>query len=140
MASKFWPVQWQIERNKKLVLAENPVFKTTVKEIGKDAQEFASINMLIFFGELAPSALRDSCFIIDDHKVNSEIKEGMTLEIGKSDYQITAVGTEVDANLRNLGHIAVKFTGEKTAELPGSLYVEQKSFPQIEVGTKVKIF
>lgn len=121
-------------------LTEKPVFKTTVKEIGKDAQEFQSVNMLIFFGEQAPSALRDSCFIIANHDLDTEIKEGMTLEIGKTDYQITAVGSEVEANLRNLGHIAVKFTGEKKAELPGSLYVEEKTFPQIEVGTEVKIF
>lgn len=121
-------------------LTEKPVFKTTIKEIGKDAQEFQSVNMLIFFGEQAPSALRDSCFIIANHDLDTEIKEGMTLEIGKTDYQITAVGSEVEANLRNLGHIAVKFTGEKKAELPGSLYVEEKTFPQIEVGTEVKIF
>lgn len=64
----------------------------------------------------------------------------MTLKIGKIDYQITAVGDEVNTNLQNLGHIAVKFTGEKKAELPGSLYVEKKTFPKIEVGTEVEMF
>lgn len=122
-----------------MALTGKPVFKTTVKEIGKEAQEFRSVNMLIFFGEQAPSSLRDSCFIIADHNLDNEIVEGMTLKIGKSNYVITAVGNEVNANLKNLGHIAVKFTGEKSAELPGSLYVEEKVFPQIKVGTKVEI-
>lgn len=117
-----------------------PIFKTVVKEIGKDAQEFQSVNMLIFFGDEAPSALRDSCFIIDVNDVTSEIKEGMTIKIGDTEYKITAVGNEVNTNLKNLGHIAVKFTGETTAELPGSLYVEEKEFPNIEVGTEVEIY
>lgn len=117
-----------------------PIFKTVVKEIGKDAQEFQSVNMLIFFGDEAPSALRDSCFIIDVNDVTSEIKEGMTIKIGDTEYKITAVGNEVNRNLKNLGHIAVKFTGETTAELPGSLYVEKKEFPNIKVGTEVEIY
>lgn len=123
-----------------MVVLGKPVFKTIVKEIGKEAQEFQSINMLIFFGERAPSALRDSCFIIADHNLDGKIKKGMRLKIGKTDYQITAVGDEVNTNLQNLGHIAVKFTGEKKAELPGSLYVEKKTFPKIEVGTEVEMF
>lgn len=123
-----------------MVVIEKTVFKTVVKEIGKEAQDFQSINMLIFFGEQAPSALHDSCFIIADHNLNGKIKRGMTLKVGEIDYQITAVGSEVNTNLQNLGHIAVKFTGEEKAELPGSLYVERKKFPKIEVGTEVKVF
>ncbi|RMC46092.1 PTS sorbitol transporter subunit IIA [Lactobacillus sp. ESL0230] len=123
-----------------MVVTGKPVFKTIVKEIGKEAQQFKSINMLIFFGEQAPNELRDSCFIIADHNLASKIKEGMTLKIGAIDYQITAVGDEVNANLQNLGHIAVKFTGEKKAELPGSLYVEKKAFPKIEIGTEIEMF
>lgn len=95
--------------------------------------------MLIFFGDEAPTDLRDSCFIIDVNDVNGKIEKGMVLRIGDTDYKITAVGNEVNTNLKNLGHIAVKFTGEEEAELPGSLYVEKKQFPDIKVGTKVTI-
>ena len=108
------------------------IFETKVREIGKEAQDFKSINMLIFFGPEAPSILKDSCFIIDLNDVNGEIKKGMTLRIGDHDYLIT--------NLKNLGHIAVRFTGDEAAELPGSLYVEKKEFPNIKIGTRVTIY
>lgn len=64
----------------------------------------------------------------------------MTLRIGDHDYLITAVGNEVNTNLKNLGHIAVRFTGDEAAELPGSLYVEKKEFPNIKIGTRVTIY
>ena len=121
-------------------IMSRPIFKTVVKEIGKDAKDFEAVNMLIFFGDEAPSALRDSCFIIDINDLERDIQAGMILKIGNSNYKITAVGNEVNTNLKNLGHIAVKFTGEEKAELPGSLYVQVKEFPCIEVGTKVEIF
>ncbi len=121
-------------------MGKEPIFKTVVREIGKEAQDFKAVDMLIFFGDEAPSALRDSCFIIDVNKVDTQIIKGMTLKIGDTDYQITAVGSEVNTNLSNLGHIAVKFTGDEEADLPGSLYVEKKAFPTIEVGTEVEIF
>lgn len=117
-----------------------PIYKTVVNKIGKDAQQFKSINMLIFFGEEAPQMLADSCFIISVNELKQEIKDGMTLKIGDEKYKITAVGNEVNTNLKNLGHIAVKFTGETDAKLPGSLYVEEKEFPKISVGTEVEIY
>ncbi|HCX40485.1 PTS glucitol/sorbitol transporter subunit IIA [Lactobacillus acetotolerans] len=122
-----------------MAIQKKTIFETEVKEIGKDAQDFKAVNMLIFFGDEAPTDLRDSCFIIDVNDVNGKIEKGMVLRIGDTDYKITAVGNEVNTNLKNLGHIAVKFTGEEEAELPGSLYVEKKQFPDIKVGTKVTI-
>lgn len=123
-----------------MVLKQKSIFKSKVNDIGKEAQDFRAVNMLIFFGPEAPDILRSSCFIIDLNSLNGEIKTGMILRIGDQEYKITAVGNEVNTNLKNLGHIAVKFTGEQNAELPGSLYVEQKEFPNIEVGTGVSIY
>lgn len=115
------------------------IYKTKVIEIGSDAQEFASIDMLIFFGQEAPDALRSSCFIINVNEMTSPIETGMILQIGNQKYRITSVGNEVNTNLAQLGHVAVKFDGSTEAELPGSLYVEKKAFPNIEVGTPVSI-
>ncbi|MDF7638628.1 PTS glucitol/sorbitol transporter subunit IIA [Lactobacillus sp. ESL0791] len=117
-----------------------PIFQTEVTEIGQDAQSFKDINMLILFGNEAPDLLKESCFIINSKDLKDKITPGMTIQIGNDTYTITAVGKEVDTNLRNLGHIAIKFTGEDKAELPGSLYVEKKEFPTIAVGTKILIF
>ena len=95
--------------------------------------------MAILFGQNAPDALKDSCYIIEVKDVETEIKAGMTLKIGNMEYKITAVGYEVQTNLQNLGHIAINFTGDKEATLPGSMYVEAKEYPRITVGTEIEI-
>lgn len=115
------------------------VFRTTVKEIGKDAKKFSDIKMAILFGDEAPAALRDSCYIIDVKPLNMKITKSMILQIDKNSYQITAVGSEVQENLTNLGHIAISFTGETSAQLPGTLYVEDKPYPNIQTGSVISI-
>lgn len=120
-------------------VANETIYSTEVIEIGSEAKNFKAVNMLIFFGSQAPNELRSSCFIVNVEPVKSEIKPGMTLTIGDNSYEITSVGTEVMQNLQKLGHIAVKFTGDTSAELPGSLYVEKREFPDISVGDKVTI-
>lgn len=84
--------------------------------------------------------MRSSCFIIDVKPLDKDIEVGQTLQIGEDNYKITAVGNEVNRNLNNLGHMAVKFTGETEAGMPGSIYVEKGDFPRITKGTEVKIY
>lgn len=119
---------------------KNLIYNTKIVDIGSEAQDFKSVNMLIFFGNEAPDALRSSCFIIDVKPLKQDIEVGQTLKIGDTEYKITAVGNEVNRNLNNLGHMAVKFTGETEAGMPGSIYVEDNGFPQIEKGTEVAIY
>lgn len=103
------------------------LYETEVIEIGEEAKNFKEIKMVILFGEGAPDALRPSCYIIKVNELSGEIKAGMTLQIDDEKYKITAVGNEVQTNLKNLGHIAINFTGDKTATLPGSMYVEERN-------------
>lgn len=118
---------------------ENVIYQTTVNEIGADAADFAEIKMVIFFGDEAPDALRSSCYLIDVQPLKGPLKPGMALVIDHTVYRITAVGHEVERNLSNLGHIAVSFTGKTKAELAGTLYVEDKDYPKIHVGSQVSI-
>ncbi|MFC6181348.1 PTS glucitol/sorbitol transporter subunit IIA [Lactiplantibacillus daowaiensis] len=118
---------------------KNVAYQTVVKEIGNEALDFAEIKMVIFFGDEAPDALRPSCYIVDVNPIDGEIKPGMFLIIDDESYQVTAVGNEVQRNLQNLGHIAVSFTGETKAGLAGTMYVEDKAYPQIKVGSQVSI-
>ncbi|MDU1625835.1 MAG: PTS glucitol/sorbitol transporter subunit IIA, partial [Staphylococcus epidermidis] len=48
-------------------------------------------------------------------------------------------GTSVNKNLRDLGHITIKFDGSISAEQSGTLYVENKEMPKIQEGTVIKI-
>jgi len=118
---------------------KNVTYQTVVREIGNEALDFSEIKMVIFFGEEAPDALRPSCYIIDVNQIHGEIKPDMFLVIDNAYYRITAVGNEVERNLQNLGHVAVSFTGDKTAGLAGSMYVEDKGYPVIKVGSEVSI-
>lgn len=116
------------------------IYETKVIDIGKEAQQFKSINMLIFFGDEAPEALRSSCFIIDVKPLKKKLEVGQTLKIDNMTYKITGVGNEASRNFNNLGHMSVKFNGSSTVDMPGSINVEDKPFPKIKVGTKVSIY
>lgn len=115
------------------------MYQTNVKEIGQDAQDFSEIKMAIFFGDTAPDALRSSCHLIEVYPVNGVIKPGMSLVVDNEDFEITAVGREVQRNLVNLGHMAVSFTGKQQAELAGTMYVADKELPIISIGSTITI-
>ncbi|SCL86156.1 PTS glucitol/sorbitol transporter subunit IIA [Sporanaerobacter sp. PP17-6a] len=115
------------------------IFETTVKGIGLNAELFKHENLLILFGENAPDTLADYCFNIEMNKSEREIKPGMTLKFDEQDYKITAVGEKVKKNLDDLGHITIKFDGSTKAKLPGTLYVEEKEYPVVQIGTKISI-
>ena len=115
------------------------IFETSVQEIGAEAALFADDKMLILFGDNAPEGLKEYAYQIIINRAKEEITTEMILAIGKTDLKITAVGNLVTKNLNQLGHITMKFTGETTAELPGTLYLEGKEIPIITVGTKITI-
>ena len=115
------------------------IFETSVQEIGAEAALFADDKMLILFGDNAPEGLKEYAYQIIINRAKEEITTEMILAIGKTDFKITAVGNLVTKNLNQLGHITMKFTGETTAELPGTLYLEGKEIPIITVGTKISI-
>ncbi|MCR4430344.1 MAG: PTS glucitol/sorbitol transporter subunit IIA [Tepidanaerobacteraceae bacterium] len=115
------------------------IYETVVKKIGSNAELFKSENLLILFGENVPDSLTDYCFNIKVNKSKNEIKPGMILRFDDQDYKITAVGEKVKKNLDELGHITVKFDGSTQAKLPGTLYVENKKYPRIQIGTEISI-
>ena len=115
------------------------LYETKIINSGIDAAMFREENMMILFGEDAPSELADYSYIIERNEVNGSILPGMTLLIGESQYEITAVGNVVNKNLLDLGHITLKFDGSVEAELPGTLYLENKKIPEVAIGTIKKI-
>lgn len=115
------------------------LYKTKVINIGNEAEMFREEGMIILFGENAPKSLSDYCYNIKVEPVPVEIKTGMELSIGSEKYAITAVGSVVRKNLSELGHITIKFDGSLEAELPGTLYVENKDLPEIAIETEISI-
>ncbi|WP_420884695.1 PTS glucitol/sorbitol transporter subunit IIA [Absicoccus porci] len=41
--------------------------------------------------------------------------------------------------MTGLGHCTIRFSGDTTPEMPGSMYVEKKPLPEIHVGTVIQI-
>lgn len=122
-----------------MMTKEKAVFSTSVVEIGSESSDFKEIKMAILFGNEAPDALRPSCFIINVEPITEQIVPGMVLKIDDQEYKVTAVGGEVQTNLGRLGHTAISFTGATDAKLPGTLYVEDKDYPDFKVGSKIQI-
>ncbi len=115
------------------------LYKTKVINIGNEAEMFREEGMIILFGENAPESLSDYCYNIKVEPVAGEIEAGMELSIGSEKYSVTAVGSVVRKNLSELGHITIKFDGSKEADLPGTLYVEDRALPEITIGEEISI-
>lgn len=115
------------------------LYKTKVINIGNEAEMFREEGMIILFGENAPESLSDYCYNIKVEPVAGEIEAGMELSIGSEKYSVTAVGSVVRKNLSELGHITIKFDGSREAELPGTLYVENRALPEITIGEEISI-
>ncbi|KTT84210.1 PTS glucitol/sorbitol transporter subunit IIA [Mammaliicoccus sciuri] len=115
------------------------MYQTEIKKIGKDANAFEAEKMIILFGDNAPDELVDFCYIIDINQVENEITESNKLVIDGTEYGITKVGSAVNKNLNDLGHITLKFDGSTNAEQSGSLYLEDKPLVSLQVGSKIEI-
>ena len=55
------------------------------------------------------------------------------------DDSILRVGGEVNNNIKNLGHIVIKFNDDKDDLLEGSIHVEDKPIPKIRIGDTIEI-
>lgn len=115
------------------------MYTTNVKSIGNEAQAFSEEKMVILFGEQAPSELIDYCYIIEVNELTDEITEKNKVIIDNQEFAITKVGSAVNKNLAELGHITIKFDGSEVAEQSGTLYLEDGNLPTFEVGTVIKI-
>ena len=80
--------------------------------------------MLLTFREGAPADIEEFCFIHCHGELYGELKAGSLLELGEVRYAVTAVGDVAEQNLRELGHITLRFDGQPQAENPGTVHVE----------------
>lgn len=115
------------------------IYNTVVNKLGIMVEEFYGENMIILFKDNAPEELADYCVLHGTNELSEEIKSGDIFKIDDTEYKVTAVGNEVYKNLKDLGHICIRFDGSETAELPGSLYVEKKDIVPINEGSKLEV-
>lgn len=115
-----------------------PIFQTTITQIGGCARDALLDNMLITFREGAPVDIEEYCFIHQHGDTTGELQAGAVMELGDRCYPITAVGEVATQNLRELGHITVRFDGETQAEFPGTIHVTGSTPADIPLGSTLK--
>ncbi|MBU3112223.1 PTS glucitol/sorbitol transporter subunit IIA [Clostridium lacusfryxellense] len=115
------------------------IYKTEVTYIGKRVKDFIKSDMFIIFKENAPEDLKDYCFLHNKNELTKNIEVDDNLFLGETQYKITAVGEYVNKNLKELGHITFKFSGETEANIAGTLFLEKKEIVPPENGTIIKI-
>ena len=114
-------------------------YRTTVTAAGPEATAFIGQGMFVTFGEDAPDALKEFCFIIDaSAQTTRDIEVGQVLVLDGTPYPITAVGNVARKNLDGLGHITINFDGATEAALEGTLHVSGAA-PALSVGSTIAI-
>lgn len=115
-------------------------YESEIVGVGALVKNFVTDHgILVFFGEQAPSELKDISVF---HRPSIERygpAPGDVVEIGTSRFPILAVGSVVERNLLDLGHIDFKANGKVSADLPGDVCVPEDSLPQPEVGAAFRI-
>ncbi len=92
------------------------IYSTIVKNLGPMAEDFIGEKMIILFNENAPAELAEFCLIHNGNNLTDTIEIGDILQINNTEYKIVAVGSEVQKNLANLGHIALRFNSNENGE------------------------
>lgn len=107
-----------------------------ITDRGDEANFFLKEELLILFNDTVPEDLKEYCFVINNNKLFSNIIKGDTLKINEKKYNIKEVGSAVNENFANLGHITIRYN-EFDVPLEGSIYVDSPLLQNIEIGTQI---
>ena len=115
------------------------IYENQVKAAGAAVEEFKDAGMFIIFGDNAPEEIRDYCYSVSVNPINGEIAAGQYVVLDGEEYRITCVGNEAPITLKGLGHCTFNFSGASEAELPGTIYLEEKPVPELKIGSTIRI-
>lgn len=114
-------------------------YESKIVEIGEEVAAFTEENMLVIFNDTVPPDLKTIGVIHEKTQLLDQVEVGDILEISGSRYEITSVGHKVNDTLQDIGHCTIAFNGEAEADLPGTMCVEQKPLPDLELDSKISI-
>lgn len=106
------------------------IYQTTITRIGASATDALSDQMLITFREGAPADLEEYCFIHCHGELKGALHPGLQFSLRQHRYPVTAVGSVAEDNLRELGHVTLRFDGLSEAEFQ-ALSMWQALYPTI---------
>lgn len=116
-------------------------YETKVVGVGGDVQKFIDVvKMIVLFDDsMVLPELREFSLLHSGNKLDGVIKPGDVLSISGEDFKIIKVGGDVHSNIRTLGHIIIKFDGGEGDLMEGSIHVEDKPIPKIQIGDTIAI-
>lgn len=116
-------------------------YETKIVGVGGDVPKFLSaIKMLVLFDDsMVLPELRNFSVLHSGNKLDGVIKPGDILKVADSEFKILKVGGEVHSNIRTLGHVIIKFDGGTGDLMEGSIHVEDKPIPNIQIGDSISI-
>ena len=116
-------------------------YHTKVVGVGGQVANFLSAGkMLVLFDDsMVLPELRDISVLHSGNPISDDdiIKPGDICKIVNTEFKIIKVGNDVQKNLKNLGHVVIKFDGGTGELLEGSIHVEDKPIPKIQVGDEI---
>lgn len=115
------------------------IYESKITEIGSDALLFFNENMMILFNDTALPELKDIAVVHEANELISDIKPGDELVISNEIYKVISLGEKVNETMKELGHCTIAFNGSETPELPGTLCVEAKPLPSINLFDTMQI-
>lgn len=116
------------------------IFQSQAVTVGPEASRFLDEGiLLIFSAESVMTQIKNYSITIGNIALEDKIKTGQTLVLGSERFKITAVGNIAQENLAKIGHATIKADGSTIAEMPGTIYVEAKSFPNVHVGDVIQV-
>lgn len=86
----------------------------------------------------APADLEEYCFIHCHGELKGALHPGLQFSLGQHRYPVTAVGSVAEDNLRELGHVTLRFDGLNEAEFPGTVHVAGPVPDDIAPGSVLK--
>lgn len=114
-------------------------YNTKIVGIGGDVPKFLNVvKMLVMFDDsMVLPELREFSVLHSGNKLEGNIKPGDVLTVAGHEFAVIKVGEDVHSNIRTLGHMIIKFDGGEGELLAGSVHVENKPIPEIQVGDEI---
>ena len=116
-------------------------YETKIVGVGGDVPKFLNaIKMIVLFDDsMVLPELRNFSVLHSGNKLDGVIKPGDILKVADSEFKILKVGGEVHSNIRTLGHVIIKFDGGAGDLMEGSIHVEDKPIPNVQIGDSISI-
>ena len=113
------------------------IYQSKVVEVGAQVSLFLEEKMLVLFNDSAPSDLRDIAVVHQACPLEDDIAVGDELVIDDQAFKVTFVGAKANQTMKELGHSTLAFNGAKEADLPGTICLEEKAIPSIDVSSQI---